>query len=81
MSQSIERTAGRGASESLKTVIARLKSRLQARYERHLPGQAARIRRALEKAEAAAWRTRFPHLFLPEFAELRLARLPASFCA
>jgi hypothetical protein len=85
MNPSIEKTAGRLARDSresrLRGVIARLKTRLQARYERLLPGQVERIRRALEKAESAAWRTPFPHLFLPDFAELRFAQLEESPCA
>jgi hypothetical protein len=84
MSPFIEKAAGRVARDSrelpLRGVIARLKTRLQARYERLLPGQDERIRRALEKAESAAWRTPFPHLFLPDFAELRLAQLAESPC-
>ena len=85
MSPFIEKTADHVARDSreplLRGVITRLKTRLQARYERLLPGQAERIQRALEKAESAAWRTPFPHLFLPDFAELRLARLAESRCA
>jgi hypothetical protein len=65
----------KGAAESLAAVIARLRARLQARYERSLPGQAGRIAAALETAESAAWCTMFPHLFLPDFAEVQMARL------
>jgi hypothetical protein len=65
----------KGAAKSLAAVITGLRARLQARYERTLPGQAERIDDALETAESAAWCTMFPHLFLPDFAELQIARL------
>ncbi|HEY8903043.1 MAG TPA: hypothetical protein VIM48_05000 [Chthoniobacterales bacterium] len=65
----------KGTAKSLAAVITRLRARLQARYEGTLPGQAERIDDALETAESAAWCTMFPHLFLPDFAELQIARL------
>jgi|GEM_PF-4375337 len=65
----------KGNAKSLAAVIAGLRARLQARYERKLPGQAGRIAAALETAESAAWCTTFPHLFLPDFAEFQIARL------
>jgi hypothetical protein len=59
--------------------IAALKQRLVARYERHFPGRSAGVRAALEVAEAAAWCTPFPQLFLPELAEQQIALLiPAA---
>lgn len=64
-----------GTSKSLAAVITGLRARLQARYEGALPGQAERIDDALETAESAAWCTIFPHLFLPDFAELQVGRL------
>ena len=33
---------------------------------------------AVSEAEALAWETPFPHLFLPDFAELRLAEIVAA---
>ena len=33
------------------------------------------IREAVAEAEALAWQTPFPHLFLPDFAELRVAEM------
>jgi hypothetical protein len=65
----------KGTTKSLAAVVASLRARLQARYERSLPGQAKRIAAALETAESAAWCTMFPHLFLPDFAEVQMARL------
>jgi hypothetical protein len=67
--------ASRGLCDPLIAAIADLRTRLQAKYERHFPGQSARIRTALEEAESAAWCTPFPHLFLPDLAEVRLGGL------
>ncbi len=63
-----------GLYEKLALAIAELKTRLQTRYERHFPGQTAMIRHALEEAESVAWCTPFPHLFLPDLAEARIAQ-------
>jgi hypothetical protein len=52
-----------------------LKVRLQARYERRFPGKGSGIRRAIKEAEIEAWRTPFPHLFLPDLTEEAIARL------
>jgi len=60
--------------DKLTLAIADLKERLRARYERHFPGQTALIHRALEEAESVAWCTPFPHLFLPDLAEARIAQ-------
>ena len=64
-----------GFYEKLTRRISDLRARLQAHYERAFPGQSAQIDRAIEEAEAAAWCTPFPHLFLPELAEMQVARL------
>jgi hypothetical protein len=65
-------------TNSLAEAIAALKTRLVVRYERHFPGRSAVIRSAVEMAEAVAWCTPFPHLFLPELAEQQIAlRIPA----
>jgi len=60
--------------DKLTQSITDLRARLQARYERHFPGQSALIGRILEEAEAVAWCTPFPHLFLPDLAEAQIAR-------
>ena len=60
----------------LARVIADLKERLQARYEKELSMHPRAIREAIEEAEVIAWCTRFPHLFLPDLAEIRIANLP-----
>jgi len=39
------------------------------------PGRGHLIRQAVSEAEELAWETPFPHLFLPDFAELRLAEI------
>lgn len=62
-------------SDSLAEAITALKARLVARYERRFPRHSAGIRSAIEVAEAVAWCTPFPHLFLPELAEQQIALL------
>lgn len=56
-------------------VIDELKGRLQARYESEFPHHGSLIQEAIEEAELLAWATPFPHLFLPDFAEIRIATL------
>ena len=60
--------------QRLRVALRNLKVRLQKQYEQRLPGEGSRIRHALERAEAAAWRTPFPHLFLPDLAEEAIVR-------
>ena len=59
----------------LKQVIARTKERLQAKYEELFPFSRANVEQALNEAEELAWETPFPHLFLPDFAEVRVNAL------
>lgn len=53
--------------------LGELKARLFEKYERALPGHRFLIRQAVAEAEALAWQTPFPHLLLPDYAELRVA--------
>jgi hypothetical protein len=62
----------------LEVALRELKLRLQAQYERRLPGEAMRIREAIRQAEIVAWHTDFPHLFLPDLAEEAITRLSFS---
>src|SRR6476469_5525175 len=55
--------------------LADLKGRLQRRFEQAYPGQHQILRRALAEAEQLAWQTPFPHLLLPDLAEVRVAEL------
>jgi hypothetical protein len=56
--------------------IEQLKHRLQAHYERLHPSQPERIRVAIAEAELLASRLSvFPHLFLPDLVEVRIAEL------
>jgi hypothetical protein len=64
--------------EKLAGAVADLKNRLQAHHERNHPAQTGLVRRAIAEAEARAWElSSFPHLFLPELVEARLAELVA----
>jgi hypothetical protein len=58
--------------------LADLKGRLQRRFEQAYPGQSQIIRRALAEAEHLAWQTPFPHLLLPDLAEVRVTELVAA---
>jgi hypothetical protein len=70
--------ARRAFAEKLAGAVAELKHRLQAHYERAHPAQTGLVRRAIAEAEARAWElSSFPHLFLPELVEARLAELVA----
>jgi hypothetical protein len=62
----------------LAMAVRELRARLLAGYERRFPGQGRQIREAIAEAEAAAWHTEFPHLFLPDLAEEAVARLAVS---
>ena len=56
--------------------VAELKSRLEAHYRRALPDQTELVRAAIAEAEACAWHLSFfPHLFLPDLVEARIAEL------
>jgi hypothetical protein len=57
--------------------LAALKEELRNKFERILPGRRELIHELIAEAEALAWETPFPHLFLPDFAELRLAEVLA----
>jgi hypothetical protein len=58
--------------------LGKLKTRLQEKFERAHPGRSQIIRQAISEAEELAWATPFPHLFLPDFAEVRLAEIVAA---
>ena len=62
----------------LVAAIGDLKSRLHEKFERTHPGRGQIIRQAVAEAEELAWETSFPHLFLPDFAEVRLAEVVAA---
>ena len=63
-----------GFCDKIENAVADLKSRLRAKYEEAFPGHKNFIRQALDEAEALAWRTSFPHLFLPDLAEVQMAQ-------
>ena len=68
----------RGFCRKLLAALAALKEELRQRYETVLPGRPGLVREIIAEAEALAWETPFPHLFLPDFAELRLAKVMAT---
>jgi hypothetical protein len=61
----------------LMAALGKLKGRLLERYTQASPGRENLIRQAVAEAEELAWQTPFPHLFLPDFAEARVAEIVA----
>jgi hypothetical protein len=59
----------------LKEIIARTKERLREKYAELFPFSSGNVEQALDEAEELAWATPFPHLFLPDFAEVRVTAL------
>jgi hypothetical protein len=60
----------------LASAVKALTHRLQLRYERIHPDQSELIRNVIAEAEAMAWELSFfPHLFLPDLVEARIAEL------
>lgn len=59
----------------IEEALARTKERLRAKYEDLFPFSSGNVEQALDEAEALAWATPFPHLFLPDFAEVRVNAL------
>ena len=60
-----------GFCAKLADALVALKQHLIAKYEDALPGRRHLVRELIAQAEAQAWETPFPHLFLPDFAEAR----------
>ena len=67
-----------GFCRKLRDALAALKEQLVSDYEALLPGRRHLVRDLIAEAEMLAWETPFPHLFLPDFAELRLAQVIAT---
>ncbi len=67
-----------GFCRKLSDSLIALKEQLHAKFDRALPGRRHLVRELIADAEARAWETAFPHLFLPDFAELRFAEVLAS---
>jgi hypothetical protein len=62
--------------EMVKTAVSELKERLRQDYERTYPGLGEIIRMVLDEEEANARKlSSFPHLFLPDLVEARIATL------
>ncbi len=55
-----------------------LRARLLRHYAALFPGHTSLIESVLDDAESTARRTPFPHLFLPDLAEARMARIATS---
>jgi hypothetical protein len=62
--------------QRLAGAIEELTHRLQVQYERAHPDQSELIRHVIAEAETRAWELSFfPHLFLPDLVEARIAEL------
>ena len=62
-----------GFCQKLAESLVALKEQLIAKYEDAFPRRRHLVRELIAEAEALAWETPYPHLFLPDFAELRVA--------
>ncbi|HEY2344068.1 MAG TPA: hypothetical protein VGH90_13585 [Chthoniobacteraceae bacterium] len=68
--------ANAGYTHRVADAMKELKSRLQTHYERLHPRQPGLVHTAIDDAEALAWRlSSFPHLFLPDLVETRIAEI------
>jgi len=62
--------------QNLPGAVSKLKNRMQRNYEQAYPRLRNLIRIVLDEEEAAAWNlSPFPHLFLPDLVEARIAQL------
>jgi hypothetical protein len=62
--------------QNLPGAVSKLKNRLQRNYEQAYPSLRNLIRIVLDEEEVEAWHlSPFPHLFLPDLVEARIARL------
>lgn len=68
-----------GFCRKVASSVLELKERLVLQYEAALPGNLSQIRQAIEEATLEAWETPFPHLFLPDLAELRIQKLAPAY--
>jgi hypothetical protein len=64
-----------GFCRKLADALVTLKKQLIVKYEDALPGRRHLVPQLIAEAEALAWETPFPHLFLPDFAEARFAEV------
>ncbi|MDB6154174.1 MAG: hypothetical protein JWL90_2627 [Chthoniobacteraceae bacterium] len=67
-----------GFCRKLANALILLKEELRAKYEQELPGHQQLVGDLIAEADALARQTPFPHLFLPDFAEERLAGFLAN---
>jgi hypothetical protein len=63
------------ADTKLIAAMNQLRERLYLQHSRNLPARAAHICQLVKDAETEAWRTPFPHLFLPDLVEIKMTRL------
>ena len=59
----------------LRKGFTRLRNALQQRYEQAFPEERDQVRHAVASAEAAAWATPFPALFLSALIHLKIAEV------
>jgi hypothetical protein len=67
-----------GFCRKLADSLLALKERLIVRYEEALPERRHLVGDLIAEAEALAWETPFPHLFLPDLADVRFKELLAT---
>ena len=62
------RNACRASCRKIRAQIAGVKEAIFAEYSRAVSAPERLVRLALNEAEAAAWQTKYPHLFFPTLA-------------
>jgi hypothetical protein len=71
------RKACGGSCRKIRTQMAGVKEAIFAEYTRVFAAPEQLVRLALNEAEAAAWQTRYPHLFFPALATEKVRAVAA----
>jgi hypothetical protein len=71
------RNACRTSCRKIRAQIAGVKEAILAESSRAFPAPERLVRLALNEAEAAAWQTRYPHLFFPTLATEKVRAVAA----
>ena len=71
------RNACRASCRKIRAQIAGVKEAIFAESSRAFPAPERLVRLALNEAEAAAWQTKYPHLFFPTLAAEKVRAVAA----
>ncbi|MGA2180096.1 MAG: hypothetical protein ABSH15_11010 [Verrucomicrobiota bacterium] len=73
----LSRSACRASCRKIRAQIAGVKEAIFAESSRAFPAPERLVRLALNEAEAAAWQTKYPHLFFPTLATEKVRAVAA----